>query len=514
MVPDETAIAVPCDLYPAQDVVEDRKHRGVNGKAGEAWTKAQVAKADAVAVEAEAKAKAAVAKADAKAKSAVAKAKSEEAKARVAVAEALEAEAKARVADAEARVAEAEATTKVRVAAAEALEADLKILKLRKEIDVFTEKRQANEQADVEKVVEKPKKRARTGEPGTVAASVSKAVTNKSSEGLQIGQRIEVLFDDPPGYFPGTITGKNKGRWQIEYDDGYREELDLSTTGRMDRKYRLLRGEGLIAGPTAHKAAIPTKRKGRRSESTGLTLRDLIKEGLIEPGQGVLRVEFKGHVFLGDLMPSGSICYEGELWESPSSWSKHVKRSVVPSYKAHDNGWDSVFYVAEDGEETKLKNLSKTHALKMSGFGSYEKETASMGLTLLDLMKEGLMEPGQGVLRVKYKGHVFLADLMPSGSICYEGKMFESPSGWSIHVSSERNGWKNVSYVTEDGEKTTLKQLRRTHALKISGFGSFEKEPATAPKAKPELAARAPAAEQAECGTVHRHQAHAHAEEE
>ena len=63
-----------------------------NGKTGEAWTKAQVAKADAVAVEAEAKAKSAVAKADAEA----------------------------------------------RVAVAEALEADLKILKLRKEIDVFT----------------------------------------------------------------------------------------------------------------------------------------------------------------------------------------------------------------------------------------------------------------------------------------------------------------------------------------------------------------------------------------
>ena len=228
-------------------------------------------------------------------------------------------------------------------------------------------------------MVEKPKKRARTGKPGTGAASVSKAVTNKSSEGLQIGQRIEVLFDDPPGYFPGTITGKFKGRWQIEYDDGYREELDLSTTGRMDRKYRLLRGEGLIAGPKAHKAAIPTKKKDTRP-----------------------------------------------------AW---------------------------------------------------------MGQTLLDLIKEGLMEPGQGVLRVEYKGHVFLGDLMPSGSICYEGKMFESPSGWSKHVSRERNGWKNVSYVTEDGEKTTLAQLRRTHALKMSGFGSIEKEPATAPKAKPELAA-------------------------
>ena len=151
MVPDETAIAVPCDLYPAEDVVvvEDRKHRGAfalhdssaNGKAGEAPTKAQVSLAESAVVEAEAKARVAVAEAleaeaKAKAKAAVAKA---DAESRVTDAEAA---AKVRVTDAEAaakvRVAEAEATTKVRVAAAEALEADLKILKLRKEIDVFT----------------------------------------------------------------------------------------------------------------------------------------------------------------------------------------------------------------------------------------------------------------------------------------------------------------------------------------------------------------------------------------
>ena len=94
--------------------------------------------------------------AEAKAQVAVARARSEEAKARTAGAEALEADAKARkanaeaslaeaeadakarTAEAEARVAEAQAATKIRVAAAEAREADLKILKLGKEIDVFT----------------------------------------------------------------------------------------------------------------------------------------------------------------------------------------------------------------------------------------------------------------------------------------------------------------------------------------------------------------------------------------
>ena len=125
-VPDETAIAVPCDLYPAQDVVEDRNHRGAsaNGKAGEAPTKAQVSLAESAVVEADAKAKVAVAKA----RVAVAEAS---ARLRVADAEALEAEAKV-------RVVEAQSATKVRVATAESLEVDLKIVKLRKELEVLT----------------------------------------------------------------------------------------------------------------------------------------------------------------------------------------------------------------------------------------------------------------------------------------------------------------------------------------------------------------------------------------
>ena len=122
-VPDETAIAVPCDLYPAEDVVEDRNHRGAsaNGKAGEAPTKAQVSLAESAVVEADAKAKVAVAKA---------RIADAEASARLRV---LDAEADAKV-----RVVEAQAATKVRVATAESLEVDLKIVKLRKELEVLT----------------------------------------------------------------------------------------------------------------------------------------------------------------------------------------------------------------------------------------------------------------------------------------------------------------------------------------------------------------------------------------
>ena len=109
-VPDETVlktIEVRSQLYPAQDGIFEKKRSLANGALalydssgnGQRLRPGLPSLAESAAVEADAKAKAEVAKA---------------------------------------RVAEAEATTKVRVAAAEALEADLKILKLRKEIDVFT----------------------------------------------------------------------------------------------------------------------------------------------------------------------------------------------------------------------------------------------------------------------------------------------------------------------------------------------------------------------------------------
>ena len=206
-VPDETVlktIEVRSHLYPAQDGIFDKKRSlakgafvlhdsSVNGKAGEAWTKAQVASAESAAVEADAKAKAEVAKArvaeavaveaeakarvaeaevdakvraaeaeaEAKAREAEAKARAAEdeakVKARIAEAEAVEAEAKAReaeakareadakakaevakarAADANARAADAEASAKVRVAKAQSLKADISIFKLRRELDV------------------------------------------------------------------------------------------------------------------------------------------------------------------------------------------------------------------------------------------------------------------------------------------------------------------------------------------------------------------------------------------
>ena len=130
------------NLFPGQGVTLDgnrRRSEGAIALQRDAWTKSQLVMAKNAAIESEAKATAAVAKArKAAAEASLAEAEVKE-KVRAAKAEA---DARIRVAEAEEankiRVAEAEATTKIRVAAAEAREADLKILKLGKEIDVFT----------------------------------------------------------------------------------------------------------------------------------------------------------------------------------------------------------------------------------------------------------------------------------------------------------------------------------------------------------------------------------------
>ena len=63
---------------------------------------------------------------------------------------------------------------------------------------------------------------------------------------LAVGTRLEVLFDDPPQYFAGTVKsvgkrppGKEKrGRLHlVHYDDGTTEEVDLCAE---DTTYRLI----------------------------------------------------------------------------------------------------------------------------------------------------------------------------------------------------------------------------------------------------------------------------------
>ena len=96
------------------------------------------------------------------------------------------------------------------------------------------------------------------------------------------------------------------------------------------------------------------------------SLLDLIQEGYIEPGENVLSCPYlKEHHFSATLLSTGQLLYNGETFESPSSWSIHVKRSVNPSKKA-DDGWKSTYYV-KDGTETRMEEIKHRFLKKKYG---------------------------------------------------------------------------------------------------------------------------------------------------
>lgn len=89
--------------------------------------------------------------------------------------------------------------------------------------------------------------------------------------------------------------------------------------------------------------------KPRRTVGRGglITLKLLIEEGLVEPGEDVLSVEYRGVTYLATLETTGRIVctVEGErqTFESPSAFSVFVKRLLNPTRKA-DDGWKTVKY--------------------------------------------------------------------------------------------------------------------------------------------------------------------------
>ncbi len=76
-----------------------------------------------------------------------------------------------------------------------------------------------------------------------------------------------------------------------------------------------------------------------------LTLSILIQEGLIEPGKGLLTIDYLGQTFKGDLLPVGRIQSQetGLVFNNPSAWAIYCKKIVNPAKKS-GCGWASVKY--------------------------------------------------------------------------------------------------------------------------------------------------------------------------
>jgi len=76
-----------------------------------------------------------------------------------------------------------------------------------------------------------------------------------------------------------------------------------------------------------------------------LTLAILLTEELIEPGDGVMSIDYLGQTFKGDLLPIGKIksAETGLIFNNPSAWAIYCKKIVNPAKKS-GCGWASVKY--------------------------------------------------------------------------------------------------------------------------------------------------------------------------
>lgn len=102
-----------------------------------------------------------------------------------------------------------------------------------------------------------------------------------------------------------------------------------------------------------------TKPKGRRKPRSvltgrGVTLGMLLEDGVMEPGEKCLSIDYLGQKFSADLLPDGRIRWSetNQFFNSPSAWAIYCKKLVNPSKKS-GCGWASVKYKGKKLDQFK-----------------------------------------------------------------------------------------------------------------------------------------------------------------
>ncbi|KAL1783867.1 MPN domain-containing protein [Sigmodon hispidus] len=125
---------------------------------------------------------------------------------------------------------------------------------------------------------------------------------------------------------------------------------------------------GCMAGPGLALGGALTRR--------AVTLRVLLKDELLEPGEGVLSIYYLGRKFIGDLQQDGRILWQetGQVFNSPSAWATHCKKLVNPAKKS-GCGWASVKYKGQKLDKYKAAWLRR-HQLHMPAAAADESPTS------------------------------------------------------------------------------------------------------------------------------------------
>ncbi|XP_027049465.1 MPN domain-containing protein-like [Pocillopora damicornis] len=117
------------------------------------------------------------------------------------------------------------------------------------------------------------------------------------------------------------------------------------------------------------------KPKGRRKPRSvltgrGVTLGMLLDDGVMEPGEKCLSIDYLGQKFVADLQPDGRIRWPeaDQVFNSPSAWAIYCKRLVNPSKKS-GCGWASVKYKGKKLDQFKTTWFRKQNSGVSSSHG-------------------------------------------------------------------------------------------------------------------------------------------------
>ncbi|EDO44817.1 predicted protein, partial [Nematostella vectensis] len=100
----------------------------------------------------------------------------------------------------------------------------------------------------------------------------------------------------------------------------------------------------------------------------GVTLAMLMEDGIMQPGEKLLSIDYLGQKFQADLLPDGKIKWPeaNKVFNSPSAWAIYCKKLVNPSKKS-GCGWASVKYKGRKLDQYKSTWFRKQRAQTSDG---------------------------------------------------------------------------------------------------------------------------------------------------
>ncbi|XP_032242606.1 MPN domain-containing protein [Nematostella vectensis] len=103
----------------------------------------------------------------------------------------------------------------------------------------------------------------------------------------------------------------------------------------------------------------------------GVTLAMLMEDGIMQPGEKLLSIDYLGQKFQADLLPDGKIKWPeaNKVFNSPSAWAIYCKKLVNPSKKS-GCGWASVKYKGRKLDQYKSTWFRKQRAQTSDGDAS------------------------------------------------------------------------------------------------------------------------------------------------